>query len=348
MTARAPFLSITVPTYNRAPRLRQCLAMLEAQIAELDDPCLEIEVLVVDNASTDETPAVVEAERARFARFSYVRNDRNLGIDGNIHRCSQLASGTWVQFLSDDDILLPGALRQVVSKLRERPGADFFFLNVVTFVDELPEPAAWRPCVPATSDLVCADQNQLVAICGVWLTFLSSFVFRGEAWNRSNQLDRYIGTDIYLSYALFDLLSMAHESVVVAQPLVAARGHYSGSYRIFYAFGYQWPELLLTHAPAIGFDVNAMHATLRQTIRSDLLPRVLRYRLDKGELSPDERRHVFHGVRGLSVAACQLWLVGAIPLAMLRGLRTLKRVVRRFLEPLTRCRVSRPRAAANK
>jgi glycosyltransferase involved in cell wall biosynthesis len=313
----APLLSITVPTYNRAPRLRQCLAMLAERVGELRQPRPRVEVLVVDNASTDDTPLAAAAGGAAFDEFRFVRNDSNLGIDGNIHRCSQLARGEWVHFMSDDDLLLPGALQRVVDAIRVHPRADFLFHNVLSFVDELPPPAAWTPRLPLTQDLTCTDQNLLVEICGIWLTFLSSFVFRREAWNRSGKLERYVGTDIYLSYALFDLLSGARESVVLAQPGVAARAHFSGSYRIFYAFGYQWPELLLVHAPAIGFDRRRMFGVLRRSIRVDLLWRVLTYRFKSGELREEDRRNVAHSLRGWSRATALLWFAVHTPRPLL-------------------------------
>lgn len=316
-----PFLSITIPTYNRSARLRQCLLMLEQRIAELSAPAPLVEVLVVDNASTDDTTAVVEAARGSFTCLSYVRNDTNLGIDGNIHRCSQLAHGTWVQLLSDDDILLPDTLRHVVENLTAHPQANFFFLNVITFVDELPPPADWKPRIVLDQNLVCHNANDIVTVCGIWLTFLSSFVFRRESWSASPRLLEYIGTDIYLSYALFDLLASARETVVLARPLVAARACFSGNYRIFYAFGHQWPELLLTHAPTIGFDATVMQTALRRSIRSDLLSRVLHYRLNVGELKAEERRYVFHGAQQLSISTVLLWVAMVLPHWLLRGVR---------------------------
>jgi glycosyltransferase involved in cell wall biosynthesis len=304
--------------------------MLAERIAELTSLNVEVEVVVVDNASLDDTPQVAAANREHFVRFTYVRNDNNLGIDGNIHRCSQLASGIYVQFLSDDDVLLPGALRHIVQHLLARPQAEFFFLNLVSFVNEVPVESAYEPRIAITDDLICTNQNQIVSTCGIWLTFLSSFVFRRAAWNRSVGLESYIGTDIYLSYALFDLLSTANESVVVARPLIAARAHFSGNYRIFYAFGYQWAELLLTHAPAIGFDARQMEATLRQSIRTDLVWRVLLYRLKDGDLTADERCNVFHGTRSLSAVYTLLWVSVHVPRILLRATIVCFKVARRF------------------
>jgi abequosyltransferase len=328
MSSSQPLLSITIPTYNRAPRLSQCLEMLRERIAELPEPRPAIEVLVIDNASTDDTAAVAARGGQVFEKFRYVRNERNLGIDGNIHRCTQLARGEWIQMLSDDDLLLPGALVHVFATLQTHTAADFVFLNVLSFVNELPPPGQRIPRIPLAADLVCTDPSVVVETCRIWMTFLSSFVVRRSAWNRSQALERYIGTDIYLTYALFDLLSGARESVILARPLVAARGHFSGSYRIFYAFGYQWTEVLLRHAPSIGFDAARMRAVLRKTVREDLTGRVLVYRMDSTRLNDKERANVRHAMVGLSKASTGLWLAMNAPLWLLRAVRSTRRALR--------------------
>ena len=301
--------------------------MVAARIAELPADHLPIEVLVVDNASTDETAAVAAKHAGRFSLFRYERNDRNLGIDGNIHRCTQMARGCWVQLLSDDDLLIPGALLTIMSRLFQHVDADFLFLNVISFTDELPQPTEYLPRLQLKEDVVCSDLNLIVETCHIWLTFLSSFVLRKEAWNRSAALESYIGTDIYLSYALLDLISKAQKTVVVAQPLIAARAHFSGSYRIFYAFGYQWTELLIRHAPSIGFDARRMRSVLRRTVRQDLLMRVIRYRVEGNKLTVEDQQNILHSVQGFSSVAFMLWIAATTPQTLVNAaVRTLRKV----------------------
>lgn len=310
--------------------------MLVSRIAELPADHPLIEVQVVDNASTDETAAVARKYADLFSHFRYVRNDRNLGIDGNIHRCTQMAQGRWVQLLSDDDLLLPGALSIIIDRLIQHDDADFLFLNVISFTDRLPQPAEYSPRIQVQEDVICSDQNLMVEICHIWLTFLSSFVFRREAWNRPTALESYIGSDIYLSYALVDLLSKAQKTVVVAQPLVAARAHFSGSYRIFYAFGYQWTELLTCHAPSNGFNSDRMRSVLSYTVRQDLFLRVVRYRADGCGLTKEDRHNIFHGVQRTTWLAFMLWIAAAAPQTLvditIKILRKSRDVMRRIAQ----------------
>jgi len=95
-----PKVSIIIPTYNRAKYLQQAIESAFAQ----DYPNLE--VIVSDNASTDETPEVVKKYMVD-PRFKYFRNEKNLGIAGNWRRALyEYATGDWALILSDDDYLI--------------------------------------------------------------------------------------------------------------------------------------------------------------------------------------------------------------------------------------------------
>ena len=93
-----PFVTIAIPTYNRAGGyLREALGSALAQDYE------SLEIVVVDNASTDSTGAYVKSvidERVR-----YVRNETNLGVTGNFNACLKHARGEYVLLLHDDDCI---------------------------------------------------------------------------------------------------------------------------------------------------------------------------------------------------------------------------------------------------
>lgn len=97
-------VSVCVPTYNRARFLRECLASVQAQTFG------DFELLVVDNASTDETPDLVRDVRDR--RLRYERNPENVGQIGNLNRCLELARGELVSILHDDDVYDPRILER--------------------------------------------------------------------------------------------------------------------------------------------------------------------------------------------------------------------------------------------
>ena len=106
-------LSICIPTYNRADTLRQALDSVLPQIAARND----VEVVVVDNASSGETPALVRGYMQEQVCVRYVRQPENVGFDRNIIACIEQARGEYVSLLADDDIALPGAYERVLKEV---------------------------------------------------------------------------------------------------------------------------------------------------------------------------------------------------------------------------------------
>ena len=112
-------LSICIPTFNGAPFIRAALASAIAQIRE------PAEIVVVDDASTDDTAAVVTS--FDDPRVRLVRNPRRLGIPGNWNRCLEVARGAYVNLLCQDDTLVPSALAHLGAALDAAPGAALAF-----------------------------------------------------------------------------------------------------------------------------------------------------------------------------------------------------------------------------
>ena len=110
-------LSICIPTYNRERFLRNSLETLYRQ---LDDKNRDyVEVLVSNNCSTDGTHELVQEYIAQGMEITYLKNDKNLGADGNFLQCIYKAKGKYVLLLGDDDLLLPGAVNTLIDILQQ-------------------------------------------------------------------------------------------------------------------------------------------------------------------------------------------------------------------------------------
>ena len=109
-TPKDVHLSILIPTFRRAMYLRE--ALLSISLLEFG---FSYEVVVVDNdlASSEDTKGVLsEFDSLPLRLFA---NISNLGMIGNWNRCLQLASGNYITILNDDDLLLDGWVKDVVS-----------------------------------------------------------------------------------------------------------------------------------------------------------------------------------------------------------------------------------------
>lgn len=107
-------LSIAIPTYNGARYIRETL---DSILSQLDDVKEEVEIVVSDNASTDETPAIIENYKGKL--ISYYRNEENVGFDMNIDLLFKRAKGKYVWPLGDSEILKPNILKEVMMELKK-------------------------------------------------------------------------------------------------------------------------------------------------------------------------------------------------------------------------------------
>ena len=110
---KPPRVSVVIPTRNRAEWLPRAVGSVLAQT------WTDFELLIVDDHSTDETPAVI----ARFAdaRIRSFRHERNFGQSKALNTGIEHARGEYVAFLDDDDEWLPAKLAAQVALLDAAP-----------------------------------------------------------------------------------------------------------------------------------------------------------------------------------------------------------------------------------
>ncbi|MGY4286387.1 glycosyltransferase involved in cell wall biosynthesis [Bradyrhizobium sp. LM2.7] len=109
-----PLVTIAIPTFNRAAMLKCCIAAALAQSYP------HFEVVVSDNASTDETPEVLKA--CDDQRLRFIRQQTNIGLVTNWNACLAQAKGDYIVFVSDDDIVAPWLLDRCIDVARSEPG----------------------------------------------------------------------------------------------------------------------------------------------------------------------------------------------------------------------------------
>jgi glycosyltransferase involved in cell wall biosynthesis len=121
-----PLLSICIPTYNRVHLLERCLTSAIAQ----NYP--EKEIIVSDNASTDETNALVTQIRASHPNviINYIRHTQNIGMVPNWRSCLMASKGDYFMILDDDNYLIQKDYLSEVSKLcQEHPDTSLVATN---------------------------------------------------------------------------------------------------------------------------------------------------------------------------------------------------------------------------
>lgn len=124
---KAVKFSVLVAVYNAAPYLRACLDSILHQ--SVDD----LQILCVDDASTDDSLSILSEYAARDERVEVIRLDQNQGQAAARNVALSRAKGEWVLMVDADDLLGEDALEEMARTMKRFPSADCIVLQLVRF-----------------------------------------------------------------------------------------------------------------------------------------------------------------------------------------------------------------------
>ncbi|HEY5931021.1 MAG TPA: glycosyltransferase family A protein, partial [Burkholderiales bacterium] len=139
-----PSVDIAIPCYQYGRFLRACVASVLSQGIE------DVRILIIDNASTDDSVAIARDLAREDARVSVVARPKNIGPHASFNEGVDWARSDYFMVLCADDLLAPGSLRRAVSVMEEDRSIAFAYgTDVHAAEGEMPatataEPAGWR------------------------------------------------------------------------------------------------------------------------------------------------------------------------------------------------------------
>ena len=132
MNRHSPRITIGLPVYNGEKYLAQALDSILAQTFT------DFELIISDNASTDQTQAISQEYAQKDMRIRYQRNERNIGAAPNYNRVFQQASGEFFKWAAYDDLIAPEFLAKCVEVLEQHPDVILCYPRV-KLIDSLGE-----------------------------------------------------------------------------------------------------------------------------------------------------------------------------------------------------------------
>ena len=114
-------VSVAIPTYNRSSYLSESIQSVLSQTWQ------DFNIIVIDNASVDDTSEVVS--QFEDSRISYYKNQFNIGIIGNWNKAINLCESDFIVIFGDDDKMRPNFLGKSVAVFEKYPNIGFSFCH---------------------------------------------------------------------------------------------------------------------------------------------------------------------------------------------------------------------------
>ena len=269
-------ISVAIATFNRAPMVS------EAVLAALGQSRAPHEIVVSDDASTDQTLAALEKLAAGDERVKLIRQHRNSGGVGNWNAAIGATGGELIAWCSDDDRFLPGHLEASAAYLEAHPETGLVHSG---FVDAIETPEGeqreTRPLRPS-SVLSASGLIPYLIRYYDWPFHPSTIVMRRKVWEQVGPFDtgyQFADSEWFLrAVETFPVASLARHGVI--------NRRHAGNWSNRLGSAYLQRELFRMVEAAIARDINWPRRTFWRTAwRTNVRARLaltLRARLRSG------------------------------------------------------------------
>lgn len=168
-------LSICIPTFNRAGFLS---ATIDAVVSDPEFAGNEIEIIVSDNASTDDTPGIMKQYLQRFpGKIRYIRKEKAIDSHFNFQNALDHGTGKYLKLMNDTSVFLPGKLSMLCGILKEHPETDVLITNFQTCHTEKLKKIE--------------SVNDAVSYCSFFITWISSYTYKRSLYAALTEPFRY-------------------------------------------------------------------------------------------------------------------------------------------------------------
>lgn len=184
---KRPVISIGIITYNRAERLNKCLNSIYDQIGN----DRRIEVVVSDNASSDNTVEILKDYESRFDNFRFHRNETNLGAEENFFIVLDKLQGEYIFPHGDDDYFKSGTLYELLNCIQNHHECSLFYINLLS---------------DTGTAFTLSGMDKYLAYASIYSTFMSSFMLKKSDFDNIEDKRKFIGTRIPQLYLIYCIL----------------------------------------------------------------------------------------------------------------------------------------------
>ncbi len=223
-----PLLSICIPTFNRESCLKDCLNSIVSQFTnkEIFD---QLEVVISDNGSTDNTTNVVKEFQTKFSNINikYFRNETNIGFDRNLVSVVEKSTGEYCLTFGDDDAFFPNSFSIMLNRIKTL-NVPYLMLNCWGYDHELLKPVVSHPNKQMKNDVIYKNLSDFVHSIKNYVDLLGNFggistqLFKRKIWVDFNNKEPYLDSQVVHFYILLTAFKDS-SFALIAEPVVKTR-----------------------------------------------------------------------------------------------------------------------------
>lgn len=216
-------LSICIPTYNFGEFIGETL---ESMIGQVGD---DVEIVVGDGGSTDNTAEVIGRYRDIFPRLIYQNFGKKGGIDQDLIKTVALAQGEYCWLMSADDVPKPGSVSRVVNELQN--GHSIYLCNRIDCDRSLREirKRSWLSKKVRDNLFDLSNNSELRRYLdsalglGALFSYISSIIVRRSDWDSVKDNELFIGSNYAHVHRLFSIAQNGGRLKYIDDPLIWTR-----------------------------------------------------------------------------------------------------------------------------
>lgn len=269
---KQPLLTVAIPTYNRAKYLERCLKYLFDQKEDFDG---NLEILISDNCSSDNTASIVKGFQNSGLPIWYIKNENNIGPDLNILQCYEKANGKYILAMGDDDALLIGSIKKIYKIINDNDNIGAIFLNPAN-IDKISSNYVDKN----VTYKVFKNVGSYLYHVSYFITFISANIINREALNNRGT-NKWLDSNLTQVPVILNAIKIkGAKNIFVDTKFLAAQADNSGGYNFFKVFGHNFNNILK--------DVFKENDSYRRIIINDVFIRFFPFwiiKLKKGDHS---------------------------------------------------------------
>ena len=222
-TSHSFSLSVCIPTYNFGAFIKEALESIVSQLTD------DVEIIVLDGASTDNTSDIVGQFQKKYPNFVYCRLEKKGGIDYDMAKTVELAHGEYCWLFSADDVMKAGAIEKVLNQIKS--GHDLFLckhMNCSLHMKILNEHPVLRTNKEVefnlTDSLDRRQYFQLAQTTEAFFSFAGGIIIKKSKWDSVPINEAFVGSCWAHVARIFDVLPNGLSLKYIPEPLLDRRG----------------------------------------------------------------------------------------------------------------------------